>query len=122
MLNRKFIRLFRKSLKHVNKKDKKESESRLKRKRARNANENEPEAEFESRPRASDWIEEENDVHYFLPLKADHGRLIHQPPLVKEKPTGKHTGTPSIVPRPIFSSIQRCQEHELSEKIGLVRS
>ncbi len=44
----------------------------------------EPEAEFETHPRASDWTEGKNDVHYFLPLKAEHGRLIHQPPLITE--------------------------------------
>lgn len=79
----------RQSLKRVSKKEKKEGESRLQRKRARNTNEDESEAEFESRPRASDWTEEDKDVHYFLPLKADHGRLIHQPPLIKEQSTGK---------------------------------
>ncbi len=57
------------------------------RKRARNVVESE--AEFETHPRASDWTEGENDVHYFLPLKAEHGRLIHQPPLITE-----HSGEP----------------------------
>ena len=68
---------------NVSKKDKKDSERPTQRKRARNFDESE--AEFETRPRASDWTEDNSDVHYFLPLKAEHGRLIHQPPLVKEK-------------------------------------
>ncbi|XP_064381917.1 nucleolar complex protein 3 homolog isoform X2 [Halichondria panicea] len=59
-----------------------DSERPSQRKRARNVVESE--AEFETHPRASDWTEGENDVHYFLPLKAEHGRLIHQPPLVTE--------------------------------------
>ena len=71
------------SLVNVSKKDNKDSERASQRKRARDFEESE--AEFETRPRASDWTEEKSDVHYFLPLKAEHGRLIHQPPLVREK-------------------------------------
>ena len=43
----------------------------------------EEEAEFEVAPRASKWGErggENQELHYLLPLKGKHGRLIQQEP------------------------------------------
>ena len=44
----------------------------------------EEEQEYERVPRSSTWElgggSEAKDLHYWLPLKANHGRLIHQEP------------------------------------------
>ena len=44
----------------------------------------EEEAEFEAAPRTSKWEGggggDNQEVHYLLPLKGKHGRLIHQEP------------------------------------------
>ena len=41
----------------------------------------EEELEFEAAPRASKWGRRENqELHYLLPLKGKHGRLIQQEP------------------------------------------
>lgn len=45
----------------------------------------EGEAEFEATPRPSKWArekEEKQELHYLLPLKGRHGRLIQQEPAV----------------------------------------
>ena len=43
----------------------------------------EKEAEFEATPRISKWGEsEKGDLHYLLPLKGKHGRLIQQEPTI----------------------------------------
>ena len=45
------------------------------------------EAEFEAIPRTSRWGgNEEQELHYLLPLKGKHGRLIHQEPTVVPAP------------------------------------
>ena len=50
----------------------------------------EEEAEFEATPRASKWGgNEKQDLHYLLPLKGSHGRLIHQEPAVVAAPAGR---------------------------------
>lgn len=50
----------------------------------------EKEAEFEATPRVSKWGEsEQGDLHYLLPLKGKHGRLIQQEPtIVPTSPPG----------------------------------
>ena len=48
----------------------------------------EEEAEFEAIPRTSRWGgNEEQELHYLLPLKGKHGQLIHQEPMVVPAPT-----------------------------------
>lgn len=43
----------------------------------------EKEVEFEAIPRTSKWGgNEEQELHYLLPLKGKHGQLIHQKPMV----------------------------------------
>ena len=61
-----------------------ENETKLpKRKRRRDSDQSE--TEFETHPRPSEWTEQDLDMHYFLPLKADRGRLIHQQPVAMGK-------------------------------------
>lgn len=48
---------------------------------------NEKEAEFEAIPRTPRWGgNEKQNLHYLLPLKGKHGRLIHQEPIVVPTP------------------------------------
>ena len=67
---------------------------RRKRKRAGESEgegeEGEVETKFESLPRTSQWTEEDEGVHYLLPLKGRRG-LIHQPAVLQ--PTGTETYT-----------------------------
>ena len=49
--------------------------------RGQEQEDSEEEAEFEATPRVSKWGESaEGDLHYLLPLKGKHGKLIQQEP------------------------------------------
>ena len=52
------------------------------------------EAEFEATPRQSKWggVAEKQDLHYLLPLKGKHGRLIQQEPTLVPGTAAGETG------------------------------
>ena len=57
--------------------------------RGQEQEDSEEEAEFEATPRVSKWGESaKGDLHYLLPLKGEHGRLIQQEPT--HIPTSPH--------------------------------
>ena len=56
------------------------------------------EAEFEAIPRTSKWGgNEEQELHYLLPLKGKHGQLIHQEPMVVTAPADSESAVEIVL-------------------------